>query len=279
MLKIFIQGVSGDTPLAAECFTFPAGEAHVRAPVLDAPPVGAQNILIRALLKNSHDVMFLLMATDALRRAYPFLPIDLDMPYVPYARQDRVANPGEALGVKVFAELINAQNYRSVRIEDPHSDVAPALLNRVTVVDASAYVAKVLKQPEFAAGVTLIAPDAGARKRVLSIAQKLGIEDVGFADKKRNTVSGKLDGFKFPVDIPRNQPALVVDDICDGGGTFVGLASAAQETVLGGMDLYLYVTHGIFSKGLEPIAEAYERVYTAHNWTSWSHHKVIQINA
>lgn len=109
-------------------FTFPGGEISVK---LEDPTLeGISFITIEAFLKNSADIMALLMITDAIRRLAPNMRLNLHMPYIPYARQDRVCDRGEALAIKVFADLINAQNYSSVLVWDSHSDVALALLDR-----------------------------------------------------------------------------------------------------------------------------------------------------
>ncbi|HCW17254.1 MAG TPA: phosphoribosylpyrophosphate synthetase, partial [Achromobacter sp.] len=61
------------------------------------------------------------------------------------------------------------------------------------------------------------------------------------------------------------QPVLVVDDICDGGRTFLELASALRDTTR--QPVYLYVTHGIFSKGLGELNARYAGIFTAYDWT------------
>jgi ribose-phosphate pyrophosphokinase len=45
----------------------------------------------------------------------------------------------------------------------------------------------------------------------------------------------------------KGKPILIVDDICDGGRTFIELAKVLRE--YGPSQITLYVTHGIFSKG------------------------------
>lgn len=250
-------------PMASREIKFPGGEMHATVePYVEE--VAA--LTVRAHLPDSAAVMTLLMTTDALRRAYPGVPVALHMPYVPYARQDRVANPGEAHSAKVFCDLVNAQGYSRVVIQDPHSDVVPALLERVEIEDPLPALREVvgqifltaLKQP------ALVAPDAGARKRVLKLAAATGC-DVVYADKVRDTRTGHITGTEIQSELPGG-PLLVVDDICDGGRTFIELAAAirAQNYI---HPLYLYVTHGIFSKGLDPLLECYDRVFTRNNWT------------
>lgn len=258
------EGSRRAVTLEPRIFTFAGGESQVVLPdafIADAESVAS--VRINAWLRTADAVMQLLLLTDAVRRVMPNVPLHLNMPYVPYARQDRVCNPGEALSAKVFCGLINAQAYASVTIADPHSDVVPALLDRVSVVDASVMVAEVLRHSAFARGVTLLAPDAGARKRVQQLAKKLGVEQIAFADKVRDTKTGRISGTSVSSDLP-HLPILVVDDICDGGRTFVELGKALAE--VSSQPRYLYVTHGIFSKGFEELNLYYQRIFTAYNW-------------
>lgn len=269
---IYSRGSERSRAIKPASFVFPGGEVQVS---IDLLADGLLRVVIDADLRSSDDVMSLLMLTDAIRRQVPATPIDLNLPYVPYARQDRVCNPGEALAAKVFCQLINAQGYATVTILDPHSDVVPALLDCVRVVDASVPLRSVVDRAEFANGITLLAPDAGARKRVLGLAKKLGIESVVFAEKVRCTKTGAITGVSVPDNLP-DQPVLVVDDICDGGRTFLELAAVLRK--VSAQPLYLYVTHGIFSKGVEALLKDYERLYTTNDWTRSSNPAVTVIS-
>ena len=258
------KGTRREVTLTPRIFTFAGGESQVVLPdefICDAESVSS--VRINAWLKTADSVMQLLLLTDAVRRVLPNVPLHLNMPYVPYARQDRVCNPGEALSAKVFCDLINGQAYATVTIADPHSDVVPALLNRVAIIDPSVMVANAIQQPAFSQGVTLLAPDAGARKRVQNMAKKLGIGHVAFADKVRDTKTGRISGTSVSSDLAA-LPILVVDDICDGGRTFVELGKALAEVST--QPRYLYVTHGIFSKGFDELNLYYQRIFTAYNW-------------
>ena len=113
-------------------FKFSGGECHVK--ISDLEITERTNIL--ANLNNSDDVMSLLLIVDAVRRINPSTQVLLTIPYFPYARQDRVCNEGEALSVKVMADLINSLNCAGVTIYDPHSDVTPALLNNCRAISS-----------------------------------------------------------------------------------------------------------------------------------------------
>ena len=57
-------------------------------------------------------------------------------------------------------------------------------------------------------------------------------------------------------------PILIVDDLCDGGGTFLGIANQAEGTV----PLGLYITHGIFSKGFGELGKHFSKIYTTNSY-------------
>src|SRR5690606_18779300 len=73
---------------------------------------------------SNNDLLMALALTDYLKRSAA-KSITLLCPYFPGARQDR----GAPLTAKIYADIINAQNYKYVWILDPHSDVTSALLN------------------------------------------------------------------------------------------------------------------------------------------------------
>ena len=88
-----------------------------------------------------------------------------------------------------------------------------------------------------------MAPDAGAHKRVLALGERFGAPVVCCA-KLRNTATGKLSA-RVLDEVP-DLPLLVVDDICDGGGTFVALVALLRRH--SDRPLGLYVTHGLCTR-------------------------------
>lgn len=257
-------------------FVFNGGEVQVSVPETVRDWADTQ-IMIQGWLQNSADVMALLLATDALRRLYTGINLDvhLQLFYFPYARQDREMVRGEALSVKVFADLINAQHYASVTVLDPHSDVTAALLDRVLVMDQ----AHIWKQARFEYGAPMdhmhdfretifVAPDAGAMKKVQKLAETFEAKGVLFAHKVRDVRTGKITHTEFHGDI-EDQHVLVIDDICDGGRTFIELAKVLQLQDPKSLDLF--VTHGIFSQGYEELKAYYGRIYSTNSF----HHGAV----
>ena len=69
---------------------------------------------------------------------------------------------------------------------------------------------------------------------------------------------------------------VIVDDLCDGGGTFIGIAKDLRER--GARRVFLIVTHAIFSKGLEPFRGLLDRVYCTNSFANFSDPLVYQEN-
>lgn len=237
--SIFIKNGSFD------CFKFPGGEMHVR--INEFPKT--EPIIVRANLKTSDDIMTLLLLTDALRRMHRSLDY-LYISQVPYARQDRVCNPGEALSIKVMADLINSIGAKEVIIYDPHSDVTPALINNVLVIPQWDLVPKDLLK-----GRMVICPDAGAEKKI----HKLGVPYI-LCTKDRDPLTGEI---KRTIVHHHGSlegcDCLIIDDICDGGRTFLEIAKVLKSKNAGKIELY--VTHGIFSKGPDVFRGLIDQVY------------------
>lgn len=220
-------------------------------------PINRDPLKIDAHLTSSEDILELMLVVDAIRRQDPHIDIELLCPYLPYARQDRVMEPGEALGAKVMCDIINSLKFTAVEVWDVHSDVSLALLDRVIHRPLTMFVQRV---PVDMTNVVLVAPDAGALKKVLSVAKAYGREMVR-ADKLRSTKDGSITGTKVYSDHVGKKDFLILDDICDGGRTFIELAKELRPLTDG--KIFLYVTHGIFSNGFEPFSGLIDHIYTA----------------
>lgn len=262
---------------------FPGGEVHVTLPELAYWDVEAVNVEVK--LRCSDGVMALAMVKEALD--YECVRKDmhknLTMGYIPYARQDRRCNERESLSIKVFAGMINAMKFDSVMVVDPHSDVAPALLdNVVRITDQTDLLGRFkqhhgdLYQKLHDEELTLVAPDVGASKKIESVAKHFNHESFIQGHKRRDLKTGHLSGFGY-TGVVRGRDLLIVDDICDGGGTFIGLA---HELLEGGANtVSLYVTHGIFSAGKGPhhlLDNGIHKIYTTDSYYDGLNSNLIQ---
>ncbi|MBQ3080744.1 MAG: ribose-phosphate pyrophosphokinase [Clostridia bacterium] len=167
--------------------------------------------------------------------------IDLFMPYIPNARQDRVKTKEDVFTLKYFAGLINSLPFHKVTVLDPHSSVSEALIDRIEILRPAPYIEYALLAIEQAEGEKPSAfyPDEGASKRYsgqIPLPYAFGI-------KKRDWKTGQILGLDASgdTDAINGKNVLIIDDICSRGGTFFHSARKLHE--LGAKNIYLYVTH------------------------------------
>lgn len=254
--------INNTRSIAVQTMTFSGGEVQVK--LLDTNIERDDKVTIKTRLTSTSAIMELMLVVDAIRRIQPDICIELEAAYFPYARQDRVCDQGEALSASVIASMINALSLNTVTIIDPHSDVVSALLNNVNAVQQDAIIRGnetlqcLLKQNN----TVVVAPDAGASKKTMSLALEYGTPFIQ-ALKKRCTKTGKIERTEICGDVA-DKDVVITDDICDGGATFIALAHALRAA--GAKHISLFVTHGIFSKGVDALAQHIDAIYTTDSF-------------
>lgn len=236
-------------------WTFPAGERGVRVKT----DTFTESCTVDLHFKGSDSLIDMLLTVDALRRQYgKHLKISLNTPYFPYARQDRRMQEGESHSLRVIADLVNSCGFSEVCVVDPHSDVVEAVVNNLKITPQHEAVMQVL--PDIAMNYDyLVAPDAGALKKIYKLSHITGIPVV-CATKVRDPSTGDISGVfisEGEYETLRGKRILIVDDICDGGGTFITLSAALPAEC----KRDLYITHGIFSKGKEQLLVDYRNIF------------------
>lgn len=246
----------GLRPSQLSAFTFPGGEAHIKGgDDYDESNVKYELADLRGA--DSHELMQLAMWAESMPTDIPRVLI---LPYLPGARADK----GTPTGASVYAIFLNNLIVNQIITLDPHSPFMPDRLNVLTVFPVERIIARELGDRGDSRGhpyVGVIAPDAGAHARAAAAARVLGVP-VYTAGKTRNQETGELTGFTCEP-LPGAGKLLVVDDICDGGGTFIGLAKA---TGLPADRLDLWVTHGIFSKGVSTLLYYFDEIHMTDSY-------------
>lgn len=237
-------------------FTFPDGQPHcVFDPEQLRRAVGDGEIEIIVAIKSALDLVNIALVHEAIQSVFTHRPptVSLNISYLLGARMDRPIAPGQPATLAVVAALLSATvDSRRIRILDPHSPTALDHLPSAQVLHPDRLVALALARITAATGKlpVVIIPDAGAVARTTAI---LACLDTPYAtarcSKKRDSQSGKLSGFQLEAGSVQSHVAVIVDDICDGGGTFAGIAQVLREN--GAIAVYLCVTHGVFSKGID----------------------------
>jgi ribose-phosphate pyrophosphokinase len=246
--------------LKLDLIKYPAGEIGYRLPydepvnhIVVTPEIRGDKAIYKTSLLE--DVMAAKMLSDHFPEAH------VTFTYLPCSREDRRVSPIASYGLESIRRMFQFSRVTTI---DQHSDeetfdnnISPrAIVNAIE---------------DFTPSV-LAFPDAGAKSRYMGRLSQMyhrGEHVIIYGDKVRNTLTGEISRYEVIGDLPAiensyyNNSVLVIDDICDGGRTFIELAKvlkAKQSDV----SLALYVTHGIFSKGLDELKTYYDKIYTTN---------------
>lgn len=270
-----------DCEIAYDTRRFPDGSLSLKLPPID-------NILephVSWYYEGDSELFTLI----CLRKHYADREMTLHMPYCPHARMDRVKEQSDVFTLKYFCEIINSLNFKMVSVNDVHSNVATALLDRVVNISPDKDIEYAIKSipieiclvedvMDFMGGYKklysgmLFFPDEGAMKRYS------GMFDLPYAYgiKKRNWETGKIEGLDVIGDTSSiaGKDILIVDDICSKGGTFLRSAKKLKE--LGARKIYLYVTHceNTILEGELLTSGLIEKVFTTDSIFTKNHEKI-----
>ena len=226
-------------------------------------------IQIKSRLNSFKDLELIICANQILKNLGAQY-VSLYVPYFLGSRSDRKFQEGGVNYLKqVICPIINSQNFNSVIVMDPHSDVLEACINNYKkldnfklVDDALSYLIGDNEEDK----VVLVSPDAGAYKKVYDVAKEFKIKNIITATKVRDMVTGNILRTEIPVlDQHNDLIYVIVDDICDGGRTFVELAKVIKDG-RPTAKVYLIVTHGIFSAGFKTLNEYIDGVFCTNSY-------------
>jgi len=274
-MAIIIKKQNGEA-LLFNATGFSGGERHIQ--LLDTSPLETMLLTISAKITSANDLMDLLLVENALRHTFgQSLEINLVLPYLPYSRQDRVCANGQAFSLEVMTKLLNTMYIKQLVTWDCHSDSGLALTQALNVppaiiIESDAALSSLLAHENS----VLVCPDKGAVPRCQKIQQRLGLKRIVFCEKLRDPATGKIIKTDVPSDDLSGRCAIITDDICDGGFTFIKIAE--QLRIRGAERIVLFVTHGIFSKGLDVFDGLIDEVITTNSLAQQTHPKLRVIN-
>lgn len=197
--------------------------------------------------------LFWLFQLNEILRLHPYTgtTFDLYIPYVPYARQDKVCSNEATFALRCFIDIMHLMFWHQIYVFDVHSDVWPMRDSRVKNILPD--FTELQKQYD-----TICFPDAGAATRYQHLFTD---KNVIYGKKVREQKSGWIIGYDINGQYLYHDSILVVDDLCDGGATFNLLADNLGVTKAPD----LYVSHGLFSKGVKSLFKKYGKIYTTNS--------------
>ncbi len=245
---------------------YPCGQRQVVITMTSIP----EDMQIEARLTNFQDLELIICATQSLREL-GVKDIHLYTPYFLGSRSDRRFEIGDNHYLKtVICPIINSLNFASVAVLDPHSDVLEACLNNFKKQTNHEFVKQALVQinNKTQDNIIFLSPDAGASKKIEKVAEYVHFKGDIITCSKERDIHGKLTKTVIPPFNSKDKDIIIIDDICDGGGTFINIAKELTPYISG--KLYLVVTHGIFSKGFGELQQYFEAVYTTNSYKDFN---------
>lgn len=271
-------------PVIIKQSTFPAGERYLRITdesILElSSDVGlkynAMHITVTPLDAKSDTIIDLLLLKDAIQHIDPRITTFVNFDYLPYGRQDRVCAPGESDSLKVFINIIS-KAYDKISILDAHNAKFPypenVLLMKPNYDNFIPVFNNNLNLKEFIReGTAIVQVDAGARDRCIKAAEELRVDNIIIFDKQRveGRIIHKLKSDSLMYSPKKIKTFIVIDDICDGGGTFLSVASELNK-INTEAEVILVITHGIFSAGFDKLREYYKEIFVHNNSFNLDH--------
>ncbi|MCF6319062.1 MAG: ribose-phosphate diphosphokinase [Proteobacteria bacterium] len=270
-MNIIIQAVNGKK-IKLETKGFSGGERHIQ--LSNLPEELPDQLNIRCYIRSSDDLMDILLLQNALNNHYgKTIFMNVELPYLPYARQDRVCAQGQAFSLEVFSCLLQTLNIKQLTVWDCHSQVSIDLTGAINIeatkiIDNSLQLKGILQDQDS----VLICPDKGAVTRCQQVVDYFNLNPMINSEKVRNPSTGKITHTEVYTDDLTGKTAIITDDICDGGYTFIKIAEQLKQKNV--KKIILYVTHGIFSKGLSVFDGLIDEIYTTDSFPQQTHSKL-----
>jgi ribose-phosphate pyrophosphokinase len=197
--------------------------------------------LVQSTYAPTDNLMELLLMIDAARRASADKVIAV-IPYYGYARQDRKDKPRVAIGSKLVANMLEAAGADRVITMDLHAPQIQGYFDiPVDHLDSSAVFIPYIQGLKLE-NLTFAAPDVGAANRIREIASYFEAEMV-ICDKHRKRAN-EIASMIVIGDV-EDKDIVLIDDICDTGGTLVKSAALLREK--GARSVRALITHPVLS--------------------------------
>jgi ribose-phosphate pyrophosphokinase len=236
---------------------FPDGEVHITLGDIDHK----DKVEVRCRITNAEELFILMQVGDILKRhAVPFF---ISICYLMSMRMDRVMDFNRPFSLSIVCKVLDSLGADSISVFSPHSYECVRLLNTPNFGNYEFEIPFRCENIAESLNAQTVLPDKGAAGKFYYD------EDTIFGKKTRDLATGKITsiGIENPWNIGDN-PLLVRDDLCDGGGTFVGIAKELRK-YKPNAKLYIQVDHMVNPKGIKNLSENFDRVWFTNSYKDW----------
>jgi ribose-phosphate pyrophosphokinase len=248
--------------------TFPDGEDHITISDINRKDI----VIVECRVTNAKDLFILMQVNDILtRQGVSWI---LEISYLMSMRMDRVMDFDRPFTLSIVANILKGFSCSKIYILEPHSYRTLELCNaenwgksNISMIQDMLEIDLPLEEL-----YTVVIPDAGAFTRIDNDYSIVDEDDFVVFHKIRDLKTGKITDIRPlnpDVAINSTKPFFVIDDLCDAGGTFLGIASILRK-LNPNCPLNIYVTHMVNEKGIANLSEAYDNVYFTNSYKDWN---------
>lgn len=220
-----------------------------------------EQIKVQCRITNAEDLFILMQVLDILDRHE--VSYVLSIYYLMGMRMDRVMDFNRPFTLKIVLNSLKNCNADNIEILEPHSDAYYDYRfgGKFTELYIEGSPSNTVWHD-----FQMVLPDAGAKERY-------DFQYVGTAltcSKVRDLTTGKI--LEIKIDNPEtisDKPLLILDDLCDGGGTFCGIAKAFNALNIPKERLNIAVTHMVNPKGIKNLSENFNHVWFTNSYKDW----------
>ena len=275
------KSINTETSLNIEIMTFPDSQPHVRLSGIERN----EFVDVFHSIRSSDDMIVLMMISNALQQMN-CAKATLHISYLMGARYDRLMVEGDSIDFEVISRMINQCGFSQVKVLDLHNPIAGYkwldryvdVNNDLLVENFVNYVTKSSQNEIHIDPIeVMIIPDTGAVDKSMNTRDKFfrGCLVV-MCKKSRDLTTGHITLQVINPEICEGRSVVIVDDLCDGGGTFLAIRDQINPR-----QATLIVTHGIFSKGISKLEEKFDCIVTTNSFRDNSKlsKKIFQVDA
>lgn len=223
----------GTEPVLCEFNRFPDGELYLRV----AEEIKNESVTIIQSTPTDSDLVSLLQLIDACNEAKE---LNVVIPYMGYARQDKKFKPGEPISARAVARCVKADRIFTINIH------AKSVLEHFSGTAQNLDAAKLIGDHVAGLGLenpVLIAPDEGAEGLVMRVASGFGFE---YDHLQKTRLSGDTVTIKTKTLDVNGRHVVVVDDMIATGGTMT--ESIKMLKAQGAVDVHLFCIHPVLAR-------------------------------
>ncbi|VVC01691.1 Ribose-phosphate pyrophosphokinase [uncultured archaeon] len=241
-------------PASIELKNFPDKESHILIKDIEICKGKTAQVLHRCYPKQDSSLLQLVLMGKTIGKHAA--KMEAIIPYLPYARQDKIWKPGEALSAEVVVQMVASAGFSSIATFDCHFLKKPGVftyggvqIRNFTLSDELVNYFRARKP-----GALFISPDQGAAYMVNEYDGKSMVKRRGDYSNHNKTAKRPVEALTADFDV-KGRDVVILDDMISGGGTMIKavravLACGAKSACCG-------CTHGLF------LGDAYTKLQDA----------------